>query len=210
VDALQTEESPYRSFSYSMYGMQRLLIGETLLPQGVGGSGIPTFDQYDRLGQVVHEMTGSQSDSMFADTYSELLGDAISSSNMLSAAMAAVNLQGDYSGGTGLQQAARIMSLDPSLRQSERDVFMVGVHSFDQHGALDSRGMNGLLGKIDRDLAALHIDLDARNLWDSTTIVSISDFGRTLTSNGIGTDHAWWDLAHALCLPACLLACMHA
>ena len=28
-------------------------------------------------------------------------------------------------------------------------------------------------------------------MWDSVTVVTVSEFGRTLTSNGLGTDHAW-------------------
>jgi hypothetical protein len=32
------------------------------------------------------------------------------------------------------------------------------------------------------------------NLWGNVTIVTASDFGRTLTSNGVGTDHG----GHAL------------
>jgi cullin-associated NEDD8-dissociated protein 1 len=30
-----------------------------------------------------------------------------------------------------------------------------------------------------------------QGVWGNVTIVSASDFGRTLTSNGLGTDHAW-------------------
>ena len=28
-------------------------------------------------------------------------------------------------------------------------------------------------------------------LWESVAITTLSDFGRTITSNGIGTDHGW-------------------
>jgi hypothetical protein len=30
-----------------------------------------------------------------------------------------------------------------------------------------------------------------QHLWDNVTVITLSDFGRTLTSNGLGTDHAW-------------------
>ena len=29
------------------------------------------------------------------------------------------------------------------------------------------------------------------NVWENITMVTTSDFGRTLSSNGAGTDHAW-------------------
>ena len=83
------------------------------------------------------------------------------------------------------------MALDHSVHESERDVFMVGVRTFDAHQNAAHMDINMLLGKINQDLEALHTDLVALGLWESTTIVSISDFGCTITSNGIGTDHAW-------------------
>ena len=36
-----------------------------------------------------------------------------------------------------------------------------------------------------------HTDMTAIGMWNSVTVVTISDFARTLTSNGLGTDHAW-------------------
>eukprot|EP01052_Picozoa_sp_SAG31_P007861 SAG31_NODE_383_length_16451_cov_8.412977_3_plen_123_part_00 len=51
--------------------------------------------------------------------------------------------------------------------------------------------INMHLSNINADLVALHTDLVHLGLWESTTIVTISDFGRTITSNGIGTDHGW-------------------
>lgn len=35
----------------------------------------------------------------------------------------------------------------------------------------------------------------AQGVWQNVTIVTVSDFGRTLTSNGLGTDHAWGELS---------------
>ena len=33
--------------------------------------------------------------------------------------------------------------------------------------------------------------LQAQAAWDEVVLLSASEFGRTLTSNGLGTDHAW-------------------
>lgn len=34
-------------------------------------------------------------------------------------------------------------------------------------------------------------EMKAQGIWNQTAILTVSDFGRTLTSNGLGTDHAW-------------------
>ena len=190
VDALTAQDNPYRSKVYSMYGIRKLVEGD-VPPTVIGGSGVVRFSQYDKLGSVLHEITGRQSESMFADTYASILEDSLLSTERLGAQMAAINLQGDYSGNTGMQHIARVMSLDHSVHESERDVFMIGIRTFDAHQNQAHMDINMLLGRVNSDLRALHTDLVALDLWDATTIVSISDFGRTITSNGIGTDHAW-------------------
>lgn len=173
-----------------MYGIRKLVEGD-VAPAVIGSSGVVRFSQYDEFASTLHEMTNHQSESIFADTYADILEQTLTNTERLGAQLAAVNLAGDYSGGTGMEHIARVMSLDHSVHESERDVFMIGVRTFDAHQNPAHMDINMLLGKVNSDLTALHTDLVALDLWDSTTIVSISDFGRTITSNGIGTDHAW-------------------
>ena len=190
VEALTKQDSPYRSKVYSIYGIRKLVEGD-VPPTVIGAGGVVRFSQYGDLAPVLHAMTGSVSDSIFADTYAEVLERSLVSTQRLGAQMGAVVLLGDYSGGTGMVNVAKVMALDPAVHESERDVFMVGVRTFDAHQNAAHMDINMLLGKVNADIAALHTDLVALGLWESTTIVSISDFGRTITSNGIGTDHAW-------------------
>jgi len=44
---------------------------------------------------------------------------------------------------------------------------------------------------IDDALKEFVTELKAQNIFNSVVIASESDFGRTLSSNGAGTDHAW-------------------
>ena len=45
--------------------------------------------------------------------------------------------------------------------------------------------------KIDAALAPFIREMEGAGTWNDVAIVSASDFGRTLTSNGRGSDHAW-------------------
>ncbi len=44
---------------------------------------------------------------------------------------------------------------------------------------------------IDNGLRSFQETVDALGLSNQVTLFTISDFGRTLSSNGIGSDHAW-------------------
>ena len=190
MDALTSQDNPYRSKVYSMSGISKLVEG-SVPPSVIGTDGVVRFSQYDELSDTLHEMTSHQAESVFADTYASILANALESTERLGAQLAAVELQGNYGGGTGMEHIARIMALDHSVHESERDAFMVQIATFDAHQNPPHMDINMHLGNFNTDLEALHTDLVALNLWDATTIVSISDFGRTITSNGIGTDHGW-------------------
>merc|ERR1711907_237004 len=47
------------------------------------------------------------------------------------------------------------------------------------------------MGDIDDSLKAFVTEIKAQGVFDSTVIATESDFGRSLQSNGAGTDHAW-------------------
>ena len=76
---------------------------------------------------------------------------------------------------------------------TKRQVFFVSMGGFDTH---DGQNMNqaDLLARISHALAYFDTALaglaggDMRN---NVTLFTASDFGRTLTSNGDGTDHGW-------------------
>ncbi|MGC7986107.1 DUF1501 domain-containing protein, partial [Salmonella enterica] len=48
-----------------------------------------------------------------------------------------------------------------------------------------------LLGKLADALSQFDTDLVAMGMQDQVTTFTASDFGRTLTSNGDGSDHGW-------------------
>ena len=71
-----------------------------------------------------------------------------------------------------------------------RQVFFVSTGGFDQHDDLVA-DQPGLLGNISSSVKAFHDALAEMGMDNSVTLFTHSDFGRTLTSNGDGSDHAW-------------------
>lgn len=91
--------------------------------------------------------------------------------------------------GQQLRMVARtIAARDPLAMQ--RQVFFVLTGGFDTHNAqLGSHP--GLLGDIAASMAAFHTATTQIGVASQVTAFTASDFGRTLSSNGDGSDHGW-------------------
>ncbi len=89
----------------------------------------------------------------------------------------------------GLHSVAVMAALGKSLGL-KRQVFSVSLGGFDTHG--DQRGKHPLLlRELSIGLWKLQQALAASGMSDEVVSFTLSDFGRTLTNNGDGTDHAW-------------------
>jgi uncharacterized protein (DUF1501 family) len=91
-----------------------------------------------------------------------------------------------------LQMVARMIAARASLGVG-RQVFFVQMSGFDLHDNQNSNHAE-LMGKLDHALA--YFDQTLRNMpggdmSSQVTTFTASDFGRTFTSNGDGTDHGW-------------------
>ena len=95
-----------------------------------------------------------------------------------------------------LESVARIISANEEMNVP-RQVFFVEYGGFDLHGS-DAQGINGSLADhashlrgIDQALGDFNAAMKELGLSDCVTTMCMSEFSRTLTSNGNGTDHAW-------------------
>lgn len=91
--------------------------------------------------------------------------------------------------GSQLRSVAQLIAVKDTL-QMERQVFLVEKGGFDSH---DDQLVNQplLLGDVNDSVSAFYEALVEIGMADSVTTFTQSDFGRTMTSNGDGTDHAW-------------------
>lgn len=73
---------------------------------------------------------------------------------------------------------------------AKRQVFMVSIGGFDLHDYLGTRHAP-LLQQLDQALTAFYRATEELGVANQVTAFTASDFGRTLTLNGDGSDHGW-------------------
>ncbi|MFK8030859.1 MAG: DUF1501 domain-containing protein [Gammaproteobacteria bacterium] len=95
-------------------------------------------------------------------------------------------------------QQMKIVANMISVREQmglKRQLFFVAIGGWDSHGNQLNEHSNNL-AKLDDGLNSFNAAMDELNTADSVVSFTMSEFGRTLTVNGDGTDHAWG--SHAL------------
>jgi len=73
---------------------------------------------------------------------------------------------------------------------AKRQVFFVSLGGFDTHD-LQNRNQADLMARVAQALRYFDTTLGALAARNLVTTFTASDFGRTFTSNGDGTDHGW-------------------
>lgn len=103
-----------------------------------------------------------------------------------------------YPGGNTFAAQMKVVAEMIAVREilgMKRQLFFVGMGRWDTHGSqLVVHEHN--LGKLDAGLKSFNDTMNELNTSDSVVTFTMSEFGRTLTVNGDGTDHAWG--SHAL------------
>jgi len=88
-----------------------------------------------------------------------------------------------------LHLVARLIASREQLGMQQQ-VFFVQMGGWDTHSDQNER-LPLLMRALDEAIGAFQATMDDLNLAETVTSFTASDFGRTLTSNGNGTDHGW-------------------
>jgi uncharacterized protein (DUF1501 family) len=98
-----------------------------------------------------------------------------------------------FPSGNGLAQALRAVVRTLRIRGQlglRRQTFFINWGGWDMHGDL-LEPQAAMLDGVDAAITAYQRALDFHGLANDVVTFTASDFGRTLRSNGRGTDHAW-------------------
>ena len=97
--------------------------------------------------------------------------------------------------GKQLELVAKILSVKDNFPGTrKRQIFFVNHHGWDTHNG-DNEHQSGYLSD---SLGAFNTALEKIGIENNVTTFTISDFGRSLTSNGAGTDHGWGNHAFVM------------
>jgi uncharacterized protein (DUF1501 family) len=88
-----------------------------------------------------------------------------------------------------LQMVARMIDAAPKLG-TRRQVFFVGISGFDTHNGQNANHPE-LLAALAAAMRYFDTTLGELGQRNNVTTFTASEFGRTFTSNGDGTDHGW-------------------
>lgn len=188
VTAMRNGTLPFRSEMYSVVGTRKILEGGS--PDFVSGSGITQFSQYDELISDLDVMTEFLSQSPMAETYLDLLTASLNKTEKVGDLFRTVTLNNSFSGSwleNQMGTVAKFIKLRSEL-ETERDVFVTTTGGFDTHATFD---LDPIFSPIDESIATFRQEMIDEGIWDNVAVFTISEFARTLTTNGAGTDHGW-------------------
>jgi len=178
----------------STYGSSLFLTGKQTFAANVP-SGSPTLLNY---GGAVRQAGAQQlvtfdNGLQLVQAANATLGRGLSYANALTGALADATVTAKFPQGnqlaTQLETVARIIKVRAALGLS-RQIFFCELDGFDTHsGQLSIQ--QGLLQQLSQAVAAFYQETQLQGVDSMVTTFTASEFGRSLTPNSTGTDHAW-------------------
>merc|ERR1711988_1461893 len=189
------ENAPYKANLFSFKNM-KINEGASASPyilSKTSPTGIPRFEQYSQYKKGIDDLTSKGSHSYFADSMSNSIANSLEQTEELGSLMGNVKLtktfKSDNEVNSAFSQISKIIKLKDQLKL-ERAGFITTVHGFDTHHTFDDQ-TSLHFDRMNSAITTFKEEMVAQNMWDNVAVLLVSDFGRTITSNGKGTDHAW-------------------
>ena len=196
LDALN--EAPQVSMNISLSGTNILQSGSLVQPYAVTPNGAIDLqfyqDEYNtHFKTAVDSLLAQEYQNLLQRTYSKINRDSIDLGVVFNGAIgkapAISTVFPETYVGDSLKMVARSIAAGEHLGH-QRQTFMVMAGGWDTHDRhLETHGR--LVSEISAAVGAFWAAMGELGLRDQVALFSASDFGRTLSSNGDGTDHGW-------------------
>lgn len=180
--------------------------GRTAMPYALGTDGAPTLDvlhnPYYRSGRRAAAAKalidqGAADGHLLVAEFARIFQQSEAKVDLVNDAMAAAgsiktnfpSFEGDDGLGQQLRAVAQCIKARDGIGDS-RQIFYVQIGGFDTHNnELNQQGKQ--LNTVSENLSAFWQALEEIGMTGAVTLFTASDFGRSLGSNGDGSDHAW-------------------
>ena len=142
---------------------------------------------------ALETMLDAEYRNVFERTFASSKKDAIAvSAEYLEALAAQDPLSTVFTEGNSLSEKLKAVAETIAARDSlckRRQTFFVQMDGWDHHSSLGQHP--AMLGMVSQAIGEFQAAMAELELEDDVTLFSASDFGRTLSTNGGGSDHAW-------------------
>ena len=140
-------------------------------------------------------LLAQQPTHVMAQEYRKVVNNAIACESVVSAAIGGSSaVTTAFPGGNSLadqlKMVARLIAARGALGNPKRQVFFVSMGGFDLHDNLSSAHAS-VLGQLSAAMTAFYNATVELGVAQQVTTFTASDFGRTLATNGNGSDHGW-------------------
>lgn len=189
---------------YLLQGNSVFLAGDQTSGYGMGDDGVTRIQGSNagkdwmfggfEVSTVLTDLISTPSTHPMQQAYCAVTQKAIRAEKTLSAALAgepelATAFDASNSLASQLKMVAKLIRIRQKLGM-QRQVFFVALGGFDTHdGLLSTHGP--LIGKVSSALASFYQATVELGVASQVTTFTASDFGRTLSCNGNGSDHGW-------------------
>jgi uncharacterized protein (DUF1501 family) len=179
--------------------------GQTSIPYVLGTNGAPILNAANSgfrggaRSQAVQALLtqASNDNNLFIKEYATIQSNAAAKVTVVNTAFNAAGdlttpfptYPGDNSLGAQLHQVARCIKARTQIGDA-RQIFFVAMGGFDTHNGELATQAN-LLRILSQNLNSFWNAMGELGVQNNVTLFTASDFGRSLGSNGDGSDHAW-------------------
>ena len=158
-----------------------------------GVSGFNPSGSSERVSRAIQELNKDVVQSFYGETWTATVSKTMERSDVLAEVLESTKLEKVWGSttrlGNQLQQISKLIKARGSLG-TDRQSFYTAMGGFDSHSNVGSDLVKRFT-EIDDAIASFEEEMKLQGLWDDVVLVVSSDFARTITSNGAGTDHGW-------------------
>lgn len=192
--------NPTIAMNISINGVNLMLTGGGVIPYVIDEGGARTLSGYQASSdedkiytRALNNLLDQSYQDLLAKTFAQSSRNSIDAAIQFNDAIGTVDFSQDFFGTEDLSERFRTIAKTigaASQLQQSRQIFFISVGGFDLHSNLIS-GHQNLLPKVSKALKNFYDALEDLGCENDVLTFTASDFARTLSTNGQGSDHGW-------------------